>query len=144
MGIILNGINYSPIIEAMRIGRVAISINDEEIAEEELTIEVYPNECDVPHFHFFTKDKKISGCLQIFKPEYFICGNDKSELTNTQLKQLVSFLNDEKYQDVNNWRLTVFAWAHDENKEIYKKMNLKNVKDPSDIINMPDYLKLLK
>ena len=147
-------------IEITRIGSITIDVDDTDVIEEkvigkvrlkrygELIIEVYSKEGDyIPHFHFYTKDKKIDGCMQIFNPDYFIHGNHKSMLTNRQLKQLINFLNDERYESVNNWRLIVFAWIgenYDEQTKIAKKLKIKNYKDPSNTINMPDYSKLLK
>lgn len=125
-----------------------IDVNDIPVIDE-LIIEIYSKEGDyIPHFHFYTKDNKIDGCMQIFKPEYFIHGRHKSILTNDQLKKLIEFLNTKEYEpvnDINKWQEIVLAWFGDNypNKDKYKNL-LKNKNITIDLVNMPNYLELLK
>ena len=111
---------------------------------KEVTIEVYSKEGDfIPHFHFYSKDKKIDGCLQIFKPEYFIHGKHTTILNNNYMKQMITYLSKYKYKPVNNWQRIVLAW-YDANRDGRFRPILKVKDDPTDIANMPDYAKLLK
>ena len=107
-------------------------------------IEVYNKEGQhIPHFHFFIKDKKINGCLQIFKPEYFIHGRHKSTLTNKQLKQMYDYLKGYTFKTASNWQRIVYAWYGENTDNKYKPI-LKVTGDPSNTANMPNYLELLK
>lgn len=57
------------------------------------TIEVWPDEGQIPHFHIITKNKiKWECCIEIFRPRYFSHGSKQGTLSNKQLKILDDWL----------------------------------------------------
>ena len=105
-----------------------------------LFIDVYSNEGDyIPHFHFYTKDKKIDGCIKIYTSEYFSHGRHTSVLNNSQLKQLNNWLKDDTENEgiITNWQRIAFAWRDMNSGNKYKPIN-KN-KGLYDRLSQPDY-----
>lgn len=101
-----------------------------------LILDVRGNEGDrVPHFHFYTNDHKIDGCVSIYNAEYFPHRNHKSKLTNKETKILNYILSQrESPDDKTYWEKIKEYWNHAKNnKKVFSLIN-----------KQPDYSKLNK
>jgi hypothetical protein len=101
------------------------------------TCSVYGKEGSLPYFHFYTKDKKISGCIRLDAPDYFVHGKHKAKLNSKEKKQLIEWLQSKetpfkKFTDVLTvWEYICILW------------NENNLDAPMDLnIKMPDYSQL--
>lgn len=118
--------NKHTLLEMAQVGKFA-----------DYTCSVYGKEGSVPHFHFYTKDKKISGCIRLDAPDYFVHGKHKSKLSSKERKQLMEWLNSfhEGYKKLGV-ELTIYSYIcilwNDNNQEYLFEA-------PE---NMPDYTQL--
>lgn len=98
------------------------------------TVSVYGGEGNIPHFHFYTKDRSTSGCIRIDKAEYFVHGKCKDKLSAQDKRKFIEWITStetpfKKYTDkLTVWEYIKILW--NENNEVYKI---------SDDIPMPDY-----
>lgn len=85
------------------------------------TVSVYGGEGNIPHFHFYTKDRSISGCIRIDKAEYFVHGKCKDKLSAQDKKKFVEWIKStetpfKKYtNELTVWEYIRILW--DENNE---------------------------
>lgn len=78
-----------------------------------LELWVWPKEGGyVPHFHFWTVDRKIGGCLKLESAEYFKHGKHQSELGSHQRRQLCEFLQKpaKNFPGLTNWQVVLGMW----------------------------------
>ena len=98
---------------------------------------IYGGEGPIPHLHFFTVDNKISGCIRLDKPEYFVHGNHSDKLNHSDKKKFVEWISSnetpfKKFSaDLTVYRYIVITW--NENNENYRI---------DEDIEMPDYTQL--
>ena len=74
------------------------------------TIEVWPDEGQIPHFHIITKNKiKWECCIEIFRPRYFSHGSKQGTLSNKQLKILDDWLREEEdNESTGGWKVSIY------------------------------------
>lgn len=89
-----------------------------------LTIYVYNNEGNIPHFHI-KKVGKQDCCIKILTNEYFIHPKHSTTLSRNELKLLIDFLNS-KENNETYWSLIIKEW----NKQSNIKVNI-NTKIPN-------------
>lgn len=101
------------------------------------TCSVYGKEGSVPHFHFYTRDKKISGCIRLDAPDYFVHGKHKAKLNSKEKKQLIEWLNSfhEGYKKLGV-KLTIYSYIC----ILWNDNNQNHLFDTPE--NMPDYSQL--
>ena len=107
------------------------------------SIEIWPNEGQIPHFHIIPKDPKIAKnwqcCIYLYEAMYFNHGSKQGTLNNKQLKLLNSWLKD--IVDIrgikaSRWKWACIFWDSQGNSQI-------NVPKRNNI-NQPDYTKTIK
>ena len=100
-------------------------------------VSIYGSEGKIPHLHFYTKDKKISGCIRLDISDYFEHGYHKAKLNSKEKKLFVEWINStetpfKKFVDkLTVWEYACILW--NENNSDYPIL---------DTIKMPDYSKL--
>lgn len=100
------------------------------------SIEVYGNECMIPHFHIIGDNFECCPC--IYEPLYFNHGNKNDKLSNKDLKTLDNWLREQSKfytQKISNWESICVLWHQCDNPT---KLVPKNPVQPHyvDMINM--------
>lgn len=107
------------------------------------SIEIWPNEGQIPHFHIIPKDSKVAKswqcCICLYESMYFNHGSKQGTLTNKQLKLLDSWLRENiniRGISGSRWALACNYWDGQGNSQI-------NIPKGNNI-KQPDYTKTIK
>lgn len=100
------------------------------------SIDVYPNEGQIPHFHIKSKSENWETCIEIYRSKYFTHGSKIGKLNGKQSRLLNEWLQKPNidYGNISNWKLIHNFWRDQGNP-------MKNV--PKNIIKQPDYTKII-
>lgn len=110
--------NTNILLEMARVGSVA-----------GYEVSIYGGEGNIPHFHFYTKDREKEGCIRIDRAEYFTHGNKNTKLNSKERKLLVTWLcSNHNVLPITIWEYICILW--DDNNPDYVL---------TDDIKMPDY-----
>lgn len=109
------------------------------------SIEVWPNEGLIPHFHIIPKDPKVAKkwqcCICLYEPMYFNHGLKQGTLTDKQIRILDSWLREDynaRGIKGSRWSVLCMFWDAQGNPQI-------NVPPKGDNnIEQPKYTKMVK
>lgn len=97
---------------------------------------IYGGEGPIPHLHFKDSERKISGCIRLDRPEYFIHNNHRSKLNSKEKTKFIQWINSNETpfkkfaENLTVYQYAVILW--NENNENYKMEE----------IPIPDYSQL--
>lgn len=99
---------------------------------------IYTNDSsNIPHFHIYNNQEPnkttLNVCLKIETPEYFKHGHHIDILNRKQIKQIVTFLNSKRSNNLTYWHHLIMLW-NDNNSKYSIPEDMK----------MPDYMSLIK
>ena len=96
-------------------------------------LQVWGNEGNYPHAHFYTNNRELKGCLRLDIPEYFVHKDYDMKFDRKQKIELIKFLNQPNidFPAYSNWRALVGYWNAN------NRSHQMSVDTP-----MPDYTKL--
>lgn len=102
--------------------------------QNQFIIKVFGREGYIPHFHIYMLDGR-KACLQFKENAYFPHNQYTNTLTNTELKEIMNFLNDknDKIDTITNWQMCVIVWNMnnvDSKKQLDKDLIMPNYHSP--------------
>lgn len=123
-----------------------VSIRSQHLSQglKKVTISVYSNEGNIPHFHIKSSDGKpgtksskkngFEACIRLDTNKYFDHGYKTGKLNRSELKALIKILNS---PDRTNKNITVFTRLCNEWNGV-----IGNKNEIEDVVNIPDYLNM--